>query len=92
MNSNTGRREEAFVMQPSKDRKHRLYRVYKSLGMNLRRRGKRRLPARIETPLLIPDAANEVWSIDFMSDALLPGRGFRAFKHLIRLPVSFFFS
>jgi len=32
--------------------KHRLYRIYKALGMNLKRKGKRRLPARIKTPLV----------------------------------------
>jgi len=62
--------------------KHRLYRIYKSLGMNLKRKGKRRLPARIKIPLVVPGAANEVWSIDFMSDALWSGRRFRTFNVL----------
>jgi putative transposase len=62
--------------------KHRLYRIYKALGMNLKRKGKRRLPARIKTPLMVPGAANEVWSIDFMSDALWSGRRFRTFNVL----------
>ena len=56
--------------------------VYKALGMNLKRKGKRRLPARIKTPLMVPGAANEVWSIDFMSDALWSGRRFRTFNVL----------
>lgn len=60
--------------------KHRLYRVYKALGMNLKRKGKRRLPARIKTPLLVPGSPNLVWSIDFMSDALWSGRRFRTFN------------
>ena len=50
--------------------------------MNLKRKGKRRLPARIKIPLVIPGAANEVWSIDFMSDALWSGRRFRTFNVL----------
>jgi putative transposase len=62
--------------------KHRLYRIYKALGMNLKLKGKRRLPARIKTPLLVPYAPNEIWSIDFMSDALWSGRRFRTFNVL----------
>ena len=50
--------------------------------MNLKRKGKRRLPARIKTSLMVPGAANEVWSIDFMSDALWSGRRFRTFNVL----------
>ena len=62
--------------------KHRLYRIYKAMGMNLKRKGKRRLPARIKTPLVVPATANEIWSIDFMSDALWSGRRFRTFNVL----------
>ena len=62
--------------------KHRLYRVYKALKMNLKRKGKRRLPARIKTPLLVPASPNQIWSIDFMSDALWSGRRFRTFNVL----------
>lgn len=60
--------------------KCRLYRVYRALKLNLRRRGKRRLPARIKMPLVIPARPNEVWSADFMSDALWSGRRFRTFN------------
>jgi putative transposase len=62
--------------------KHRLYRVYCSLRLNLKRRGKRRLPARVREPLVIPAQPNETWSIDFMSDALWCGRRFRTFNVL----------
>jgi putative transposase len=62
--------------------KCRLYRVYKALRLNLKRRGKRRLPARIKTPLVVPAAPNEVWSVDFMADALWSGRRFRTFNVL----------
>jgi len=55
----------------------KIYRVYTSMKLNIRRRVKRRLPARIKEALLIPDHPNEVWSIDFMSDALVDGRKFR---------------
>jgi putative transposase len=57
--------------------KCRLYRVYKALRLNIKRRGKRRLPARIKAPLVVPERPNEVWSADFMSDALWSGRRFR---------------
>ncbi len=55
----------------------RIYRVYIEMRLNIRRRGKRRLPARIREALFIPEGPNEVWSIDFMSDALVDGRKFR---------------
>jgi putative transposase len=60
--------------------KCRLYRVYRALGLNMKRRGKRRLPARIKMPLVIPGGPNEVWSADFMADALWSGRRFRTFN------------
>jgi putative transposase len=60
--------------------KCRLYRVYKALRLNLKRRGKRRLPARVKVPLVVPACPNEIWSADFMSDALWSGRRFRTFN------------
>ena len=60
--------------------KCRLYRVYKALKLNIKRRGKRRLPARVKVPLVVPVRPNEVWSADFMSDALWSGRRFRTFN------------
>lgn len=55
----------------------RLYRVYTMLGLNVRRRAKRRIPARIKEPLLVPQAINQSWSMDFMCDSLVDGRRFR---------------
>jgi putative transposase len=60
--------------------KCRLYRVYRALGLNIKRRGKRRLPARVKLPLATPAGPNEVWSADFMADALWSGRRFRTFN------------
>lgn len=55
----------------------RLYRVYTLLGLNVRRRARRRVPQRIKQPLLIPGSINEAWSMDFMCDSLVDGRRFR---------------
>jgi putative transposase len=55
----------------------RLYRVYTELKLNIRRRYKKRLPARVKQALYQPFSLNEVWSVDYMSDALWNGRKFR---------------
>ncbi len=55
----------------------RVYRVYKAMGLNMPRRKKRRLPDRPRQPLEAPAQINQVWSLDFMSDALYSGKRFR---------------
>lgn len=55
----------------------RVYRVYTSLHLNIRRRYKKRLPTRVKQALFQPQGINQVWSIDFMSDSLWDGRRFR---------------
>ena len=60
----------------------RVYRVYCNLKLNLRRKGKKRLPARNPEPLRVPESMNQCWSADFMSDALWCGRKFRTFNVL----------
>lgn len=55
----------------------RIYRVYTDLKLNVRRRYRRRLPARIKEPLMQPASVNDTWSIDFMSDTLWDGRRYR---------------
>jgi putative transposase len=55
----------------------RIYRVYKAMGLNLRRATRRRLPKRERVPLYIPKKPDSVWSVDFMSDSLTCGRRFR---------------
>ena len=58
----------------------RVYRVYKSMGLSLRRKMKKRLPTRIKKPLAVPDKFNDTWSIDFTSDSLESKRTFRTFN------------
>lgn len=59
-----------------------LRRVYCQLNLNLPRRGKKRLPARIKQPLIAGGTPNDTWSCDFMADALWNGRRFRTFNVL----------
>lgn len=60
----------------------RVHRVYCQLGLNHKRRTKRRLPVRDRQPLDTPSMVNAVWAIDFMSDALYVGRRFRTLNVL----------
>jgi len=55
----------------------RIYRVYCGLGLNHRRRTKKRIVTRPPQPLEVPARPNAVWSLDFMHDTLYVGRCFR---------------
>ena len=55
----------------------RVYRVYCALKLNLRKRPKKRLPSREKVALVVPQAMNSCWSLDYISDALMNGRRFR---------------
>jgi len=55
----------------------RVYRVYTGLHFNIRRRAKKRLPARVKQQLFQPAAMNQIWSIDYMHDTLWDGRTYR---------------
>lgn len=55
----------------------RVYRIYTSLKMNLRRKRKRLLPKREKKPIVVPSALCHTWSIDFMMDRLYEGRPFK---------------
>jgi len=60
----------------------RIYRIYCELALNLRRKPKKRLPARNAQVLAQPAQANQSWSLDFMSDSLTNGRAFRTLNIL----------
>nr|GEW82229.1 hypothetical protein [Tanacetum cinerariifolium] len=60
----------------------RTLRIYRALALNLPRRLKKRLPARVKQPVAVPEAANKCWSLDFTSDVLTDGRRFRTLNVL----------
>ncbi len=51
----------------------RIYRIYRELELNLRIKPRRRLVREKPEPLAVPQAINEVWSMDFMHDSLQDG-------------------
>ena len=54
----------------------RTYRIYREEGLQVRTKRRKKL-TRPRLPMLVPDRANERWSIDFVSDQLANGRRFR---------------
>ena len=58
----------------------RVYRIYRELELNLRIKPRKRLVREKPIPLTVPNAINEVWSMDFMHDTLEDGRTFRLFN------------
>ena len=60
-----------------------MYRIYTAHGLNIRRRAKKRLPARVKHRLFQPTEPNQVWSLDCIHDSYVPmqhrqnGRTFR---------------
>ncbi len=55
----------------------KLYRIYREEGLMVKRRKCRKRALGTRQPLPRPDRINQVWSLDFMSDALSCGRRFR---------------
>ena len=68
-------RRETFVINHK-----RTERLYRKLGLALRRRRRRRLPSGVRQVLLQPIRPNQCWSLDFMSDTLRSGRAYRLFN------------
>ena len=58
----------------------RVYRIYKELELNLRIKPRKRLVREKPEALTVPQAINQVWSMDFMHDQLEDGRTFRLFN------------
>lgn len=56
----------------------RVYRLYRSEGLMVRRRRRRRLSRGTCTPTVRPQRMNERWSMDFVSDCIAGGRPIRA--------------
>lgn len=52
----------------------RVHRLYQEAGLAVRRRRKRHGVAVDREPLLLPTGPNQIWSMDFVSDALASGR------------------
>jgi putative transposase len=55
----------------------RIYRVYRATGLAVRRRKGRKRALGTRLPLPHPDMINQIWSLDFVSDALACGRKIR---------------
>jgi putative transposase len=56
--------------------------IYRALVINLPRRLKKRVLARVKQPLAVPTMASACWSLDFTSDVLTDGRRFRTLNAL----------
>ena len=62
-----------------KDNHKRVYRLYSNEGLSLRhKRPQRNKAARLRQPKQLVHSMNEIWSMDFVADALFDGRRIRA--------------
>jgi putative transposase len=69
------RRIHALLRREGIDVNHkRIFRLYQAAGLAVKRRRKRCGVAVEREPLTLPSRPNEVWSMDFISDALANGR------------------
>lgn len=55
----------------------RLRRLYREEKLQVRKRGGRKRALGTRRPMVLPSAANQRWSLDFISDAFTDGRRFR---------------
>lgn len=55
----------------------KISRIYRKLGMNKKKRIRKRLQTREKSPLFVPHKINDTLSMDFMHDTLMNGRKFR---------------
>ncbi len=56
----------------------RTERIYREEGLSLRKRKRKKTAAVAQIALLEPQGANEMWSMDFVTDSIVTGRRFRA--------------
>ena len=69
------RRIHALLRREGVEANHkRVHRLYKQAGLAVRRRRKRHGVAVEREPLSLPTGPNQIWSMDFVSDALAAGR------------------
>lgn len=55
----------------------KVYRLYKELGLSVRKRMGRKKATASRGALYVPHRPNERWSLDFVSDAIYDGRRIR---------------
>ncbi len=55
----------------------RLFRLYREERLGVRKRGGRKRALGTRSPMALPEAVNQRWSLDFVSDSLSSGRRFR---------------
>ena len=55
----------------------RVYRLYREMGLSVRRKRRKQVARANRQPRLVPAKADEQWSLEFMSDSLADGRRFR---------------
>lgn len=55
----------------------KLFRLYREERLTVHKRGGRKRALGTRRPILLPDRANQRWSLDFVSDALSDGQRFR---------------
>ena len=55
----------------------RLFRFYRQEKLGVRKRGGRKRALGTRSPMVLPEAPNQRWSLDFVSDTLNSGRRFR---------------
>jgi putative transposase len=71
------RRLEILVRESGRQVNHkRIFRVYRELGLTVRRRKRKRL-VRVGSPRTPLTAANQEWALDFVHDAMASGRAMR---------------
>jgi putative transposase len=63
---------EKLVVNPK-----RTYRIYREEQLQVRTKRRKRLAKRPRVEMAVPDAPNQRWSMDFVSDQLATGRRFR---------------